>query len=157
MKLSRFDTGRNPARKPDFRPEVLLRNIEWFLFLFFCSYSCLPHCLSVGLLARLPVRPCIRPFVGLSVCLSVCTSVCRAPRICTNTSPAGSWGSIFLAFLDPWTPARLVVVYIVGSRMSVSQFICLCVRLLMCDFFVRCWFCSLWIGRQCSLRPDRFS
>ncbi len=32
MKLSRTESGRHPDRKPDFRPDALLRNIEWFSF-----------------------------------------------------------------------------------------------------------------------------
>ncbi len=40
----------------------------------------------------------------------------RAPRIYTNTSPARVRGSIFRWFFEPWTPAGLVLVYILGSR-----------------------------------------
>ncbi len=40
----------------------------------------------------------------------------RAPRIYTNTNPAGVRGSTFRWFLDPWTPAGLKLVYILSSR-----------------------------------------
>ncbi len=45
----------------------------------------------------------------------------RAPRIYSNysnTSPAGVRGSFFRWFFDPWTPAGLVLVYILGSRIE---------------------------------------
>ncbi len=45
----------------------------------------------------------------------------RAPRIYTNTSPAGVRGSIFRCMFEPWAPAGLVLVYILGARKSTTD------------------------------------
>jgi hypothetical protein len=48
-----------------------------------------------------------------------CTAVDEnraAPMIYTSTNAAGVRGSIFRWLFSPWTPATLVLVYILGSR-----------------------------------------